>query len=93
MTWSGGETLTTEAVNDTLGRKGFAMLVLSFGLNEKAVIGDRDVVVTIVSVRGNRVRLGFEADRSIPIHRECVFDDIKRRGGVREGRLAGTADK
>lgn len=48
------------------------MLVLSRKKNEKIVI-DEHIVVTIVEVRGDRVRLGIEAPRSVPVVREEVL--------------------
>jgi len=44
------------------------MLVLSRKVDEKIVIGP-DVVVTVLEIRGNRVRLGIEAPRNVPVHR------------------------
>ena len=53
------------------------MLVLSRKKNESIVIND-DIVVTIVDVRGDKVRLGIEAPRYIPVHRREVLDAIMR---------------
>jgi len=53
------------------------MLVLSRHRDESIMIGD-DVVVTIVDIRGDKVRLGIEAPQSIPVHRQEVSDAIKR---------------
>ena len=51
------------------------MLVLSRKKNESIVIGN--IVVTIIEVRGDKVRLGIEAPREIEIHRSEVFDAIQ----------------
>jgi carbon storage regulator len=53
------------------------MLVLSRSRFEQIVIGS-DVIVTIVDVRGDKVKLGIEAPTSIPVHRREVFDRILR---------------
>lgn len=53
------------------------MLVLARKLNESIVIGD-DVVITIVQIRGDRVRLGVEAPREVTVHRREVYDAIRR---------------
>ncbi len=45
------------------------MLVLSRKVDEQIIIGD-NIRVTVVSIRGNQVRLGFEAPPSVPIFRE-----------------------
>ena len=52
------------------------MLVLSRKKNEKIVI-DENIVITIVEVRGDKVRLGIEAPREVPIHRSEVYDAIQ----------------
>jgi carbon storage regulator len=57
------------------------MLVLSRYRNEKIVIGEpgpNQVVITIVDIRGDKVRLGINADKSIPVHREEVYEMIER---------------
>lgn len=51
------------------------MLVLSRKKGERIVIG-RDIVVTIVEVRGDRVRLAFDAPPHISIHRQEIHDRI-----------------
>ena len=53
------------------------MLVLSRHRDESIMIGD-DVVVTIVDIRGDKVRLGIDAPQSIPVHRQEVYEAIKR---------------
>jgi carbon storage regulator len=53
------------------------MLVLSRKLNETIVIND-NIVVTVVEVRGDKVRLGIEAPKEVAVHRREVYDAIKR---------------
>ncbi|MCR4414732.1 MAG: carbon storage regulator CsrA [Thermoguttaceae bacterium] len=53
------------------------MLVLSRQRDESIVIGD-NIVVTIVDIRGDKVRLGIEAPTEIPVHRREVFEAIQR---------------
>ncbi len=60
-----------------LAHQEFPMLVLSRQRDESIVIGD-NVVVTIVDVRGDKVRLGIEAPIEIPVHRQEVYDAIQR---------------
>jgi carbon storage regulator len=48
------------------------MLVLSRKVGERIVIGE-NIVVTVVDVRGDRIRLGISAPEGVPIHREEVF--------------------
>ena len=57
------------------------MLVLSRKNDEAVVIGgsegfDRMVKVTVVEIRNGRVRLGFEADADVPVHRMEVWERI-----------------
>ena len=53
------------------------MLVLSRKLGEKIVIGD-NIVITVVEVRGDKVRLGIEAPSEVPVHRQEVLDAMRR---------------
>lgn len=52
------------------------MLVLSRQRDQSIVISD-NVTITIVDVRGDKVRLGIEAPVDIPVHRQEVFDAIQ----------------
>ncbi len=53
------------------------MLVLSRHRDESIIIND-NIVVTIVDIRGDKVRLGINAPQDIPVHRQEVFDAIQR---------------
>lgn len=53
------------------------MLVLSRQKDESIIIGD-DIKVTIVDVRGDKVRLGITAPKSISVHRKEVYEAIQR---------------
>lgn len=53
------------------------MLVLSRKKNESLVIDD-DVTIIVVEIRGDKVRLGVEAPKEVPVHRKEVYDAIKR---------------
>lgn len=53
------------------------MLVLSRQLDESIMIGD-DVVITVVDIRGDKVRLGIAAPTQIPVHRQEVYEMIQR---------------
>ena len=53
------------------------MLVLSRYKDQSIYIGD-DIVVTIVDVRGDRIRLGIEAPSNVPVHRQEIYEAIKR---------------
>ncbi len=53
------------------------MLVLSRQRDESIMIGD-NVVVTIVDIRGDKVRVGIEAPAEIPVHRQEVYEAIQR---------------
>ena len=61
------------------------MLVLSRKKNESIVIGD-DVFIIVVEVRGDKVRLGIEAPKSVTVHRREVYDRIKRSEGLEKTR-------
>jgi carbon storage regulator len=53
------------------------MLVLSRQRDESIIIGD-NVVITVVDVRGDKVKLGIEAPREISVHRREVYEAILR---------------
>lgn len=53
------------------------MLVLSRQLDESIMIGD-DIVITVVDIRGDKVRLGIAAPTKIPVHRQEVYELIQR---------------
>ena len=61
------------------------MLVLSRQRDESIMIGD-NIVVTIVDIRGDKVRLGINAPTEIPVHRQEVYEAIQREN-LRAARL------
>ncbi|MFO0946509.1 MAG: carbon storage regulator CsrA [Planctomycetota bacterium] len=54
------------------------MLVLSRKSNESIVINN-SITVTVVEIRGDKVRLGIVAPKEIPVHRQEVYDQIQRQ--------------
>ncbi|QEF98182.1 hypothetical protein Mal15_22300 [Stieleria maiorica] len=66
------------------------MLVLSRHKDETIRIGD-DVAITIVDIRGDKVRLGIEAPQCIPVHRQEVYDAIQRDRDRGKGNNGPTA--
>jgi len=61
------------------------MLVLSRQRDESIMIGD-NIVITIVDIRGDKVRLGINAPSEIPVHRQEVYEAIQREN-LRASRL------
>ncbi len=59
------------------------MLILTRRINEAIMIGD-DVTMTVLSVRGNQVRLGFDAPKTVEIHREEIYHKNKNDSNYRE---------
>jgi carbon storage regulator len=59
------------------------MLVLSRQKDESIIIGD-DIEITIVDVRGDKVRLGINAPREISVHRKEVYEAIQREKAQKE---------
>ena len=53
------------------------MLVLSRQRDQSIIIGD-NIVITVVDVRGDKVRLGIDAPSEIPVHRREVYEAIQR---------------
>ena len=52
------------------------MLVLSRKKNESVVIND-NITIVVVEIRGDKVRLGIEAPKDVPVHRKEIFDAIQ----------------
>ena len=67
------------------------MLVLSRKKNESIVIND-DITIVVVEIRGDKVRLGVEAPKEVPVHRREVFDAIRRDAAAAEHRTANKVD-
>jgi carbon storage regulator len=55
------------------------MLVLSRKKNESIVINN-DITIVVVEIRGDKVRLGIEAPKEVPVHRREVYDLIQAEG-------------
>jgi carbon storage regulator len=60
------------------------MLVLSRKKNESIVINN-DITIVVVEIRGDKVRLGVEAPKEVPVHRREVYDAIKRNEQLSKG--------
>jgi len=60
------------------------MLVLSRKKDETIMIGD-NIEITIVDVRGDKVRVGINAPKEIPVHRKEVYEAIKKEKGSGPG--------
>ncbi len=65
------------------------MLVLSRKKNESIVIND-DITIVVVEIRGDKVRLGVEAPKEVPVHRREVYDAIKRSEMNRDSEQANS---
>ncbi len=59
------------------------MLVLSRKKNESIVINN-DIIITVVEIRGDKVRLGIIAPKDVPVHRQEIFDAIHGKEEVPE---------
>ena len=60
------------------------MLVLSRKRDEKIHVG-HGVVIQVIDIRGDKVRLGIEADKSVPVHRGEIYEAIYGNGSNVEG--------
>jgi carbon storage regulator len=62
---------------DVPSTKESSMLVLSRKKNESIIIND-DITIVVVEIRGDKVRLGVEAPKEVPVHRNEVYEAIRR---------------
>ena len=53
------------------------MLVLTRSVGERLVINDGEIKISVLEVKGNQVRIGIDAPRSVSVHREEVFEKIR----------------
>lgn len=53
------------------------MLILTRRVGETVMIGD-EVTITVLGVKGNQVRVGIKAPKSVAVHREEIYERIKR---------------
>jgi carbon storage regulator len=53
------------------------MLILTRRVGETVMIGN-EVTVTVLGVKGNQVRIGVNAPKDVPVHREEIYERIKR---------------
>ena len=66
------------------------MLVLSRKKNERIIVGE-NIVITVVEIRGDRVRLGIDAPMDIPIHRSEVVESIKAQEAAEKAHVQEVA--
>jgi len=74
------------------------VLILTRRSGENVVVGD-DIVISVLEIRGDAVRLGIQAPRSVTVHREEVYLELQRANeqaaesaGAADATVAGVAD-
>jgi carbon storage regulator len=70
------------------------MLILTRRTGETVMIGN-DVTLTVLGVKGNQVRIGINAPKSVPVHREEIYERIKRElvQGDSDGNVDGNVQE
>ena len=63
------------------------MLVLSRKKNESIIIND-NITLTVVEIRGDKVRLGIDAPKEVTVHRQEVYEAIQNQSKLREAPMA-----
>jgi carbon storage regulator len=69
------------------------MLILTRRISESVIIGD-EVKVTVLGVKGNQVRLGIDAPKTVSVHREEIYQRIQqeKQGDATSSETSGTAE-
>lgn len=65
------------------------MLILTRRINETLNIGD-EIQVTVLGIKGNQVRIGINAPRDVPVHREEIYQKILLEDGAHDGQHVAT---
>ena len=67
------------------------MLILTRRVGETVMIGD-DIAVTVLGVKGNQVRVGVNAPKEVSVHREEIYERIKReeQSGISSRRVSSS---
>lgn len=67
------------------------MLILTRRVGETLMVGD-DVTVTVLGVKGNQVRIGVNAPKDVAVHREEIYDRIRKENEGGDGGKIKPAD-
>lgn len=76
-----GGRIPIAAKPETIERKESHMLVLTREIDQSIMIGD-DVEITVVEIRGSKIRLGIRAAKTTPVHRREIYDAIRKQKRV-----------
>lgn len=73
-----------ENMQENVSQRNEMLVVISRKRNESIVIG-RNTIITVIDIRGDKMRIGIEVPKETPIHRQEVYEAVQKENGLQGG--------